>query len=165
MNTRAETFGWSEVTPGQDAPSSTCHITSLIHILRHCGGMFESFNAETEAAFLDSQAQHNIPYVRVFAGLRSVVLSERGYLLHRQNRRIATLQLRVCRRLYGAAMRIQRPGRFIFAVKATRNVGDGEHSVRGYDSCIPRCYCVCVSVYSLSEKTETEPSYQLCRWW
>lgn len=57
--------------------------------------MFESFNAETEAAFPDSEAQHNIPHVRMLAGLCSVVLSERRYLFHRQNRRVATLQLRV----------------------------------------------------------------------
>lgn len=165
MNTRAETFGWSEVTPGQDALSSTCHITSLIHFLRHCGGMFESFNAETEAAFPGSQAQHNIPHVCLFAGVRGMVLSQRRHLLHRQNWRIGTLQLRVRRRLHGTAMRVQRPRRFIFTVKATHDVGDGKHSVRSYDSCIPRCYCVCVSVYPLPEKAEAEPSYQLCRWW
>lgn len=57
--------------------------------------MFESKHPEAEAAVADPPAQHNIPYVRLSARVRRLLLPQRRHLLHRQDRRVPALQLRV----------------------------------------------------------------------
>lgn len=58
-------------------------------------GMFESIHPQAEASVAHPQAQHNIPHVRVSACVRRLLLSQRCHLLHRQDRRVPALQLRV----------------------------------------------------------------------
>lgn len=57
--------------------------------------MFEPEHPEAEAAVADSPAQHNIPHVRLSARVRRLLLPQRRHLLHRQDRRVPALQLRV----------------------------------------------------------------------
>ncbi|QQP40380.1 Uncharacterized protein FKW44_014398, partial [Caligus rogercresseyi] len=45
--------------------------------------------------------------LRLPAGLRRLVLPQRGHMLRCQNRRVHPLQLRVRGRIHGAAMRVQ----------------------------------------------------------
>ncbi|GFG40547.1 hypothetical protein Cfor_04469, partial [Coptotermes formosanus] len=47
------------------------------------------------AACTHGAPQHNIPHVPLSAGLQHLVLLERSHMLHRQDRRLVTLQLRV----------------------------------------------------------------------
>ncbi len=68
----------------------------LFVFLRRC--VFQSFDADApapDAAGYVHSPQHHIPDLRVSAGLRCLVLPQRRYLLHRQDRRVVAVQLRV----------------------------------------------------------------------
>jgi hypothetical protein len=80
-------------------------------------------------------------------------------LLHSQDSRLLALQL--CRGLYRTDMRIQRPGRFLYAVKATQHVPDSKHSSWRHNSSVLACHRVCSRVYSLATERERDSS-QLC---
>ncbi|KAG8249315.1 hypothetical protein J6590_022300 [Homalodisca vitripennis] len=67
----------------------------LIPSLACYRGMFEPIYPQTEAAVAHPSAQYNIPHVRLSACVRRLLLPQRGHLLHRQDRRVAALQLRV----------------------------------------------------------------------
>lgn len=57
--------------------------------------LFLPVHAEAEAALAHHEAQHHLPDVRLPPGLRRLVLPQRGDLLHRQDRPVHSLQLRV----------------------------------------------------------------------
>lgn len=57
--------------------------------------VFVAVNAETAAADGDATAEHHIPNVHMPTGLCTVVLFKWGHMLHRENRRLSSLQLPV----------------------------------------------------------------------
>ena len=57
--------------------------------------LFLPVHAEAEAALAHHEAQHHLPDVRLPPGLRRLVLPQRRHVLHRQDRPVYSLQLRV----------------------------------------------------------------------
>ena len=57
--------------------------------------LFLPVHAEAEAALAHHEAQHHLPDVRLPPGLRRLVLPQRRHVLHRQDRPVHSLQLRV----------------------------------------------------------------------
>lgn len=146
----------------QNAATPRHPCPSRLNRSQHRGGMLHPVDPEAApAACTDGAPQHHIPHVPLSAGLQHLVLLERSHLLHRQDRRLPTLQLRVCRGLYWTEMRIQRPGRILYAVKATQHVPDSQHSRWRHNSSVPGCHCLCSGIYSLAKETERNSS-QLC---
>lgn len=58
-------------------------------------GMFLAVDAQAAAPVAHHAAQHHIPDVRLPPSLRRLVLPQRCHLLHRQDRRVHLIQLRV----------------------------------------------------------------------
>lgn len=71
--------------------------------------LFFAIHSEAPGAPVHGAAQHHIPDVHVPGSVCKVVLPQRSHLLRHQDRRIYPLQLRVCRRVHGAEVRVQRP--------------------------------------------------------
>jgi len=96
-------------------------------------GLFESIDAEAAAAAAAAQrrvgraAEYHVPDVLVSAHLRHLLLPQWRHLLHHQNRRIHSLQLRVYRRLHGTALRVQGSGRFLSPFTGEDLAGAGQH--------------------------------------
>lgn len=82
------------------------------------------------AAAAATAAQRHLPNVQVRASLLGVLLPERRSVLHGGDLRQPHLQLRVSRRLRGAALRVQGPRPLVRADEPPTDDGDGVHRRR-----------------------------------
>jgi hypothetical protein len=57
--------------------------------------MLQPVDPQAPATGPHSTPQHHIPYISLPTGVQYLVLPERSHLLHRQDRRLLALQLRV----------------------------------------------------------------------
>lgn len=89
--------------------------------------LFITVDAQATATTVNGAAKHYIPDVHMPWDVCQVVLPQWSHLLLHQDWRVHPLQLRVCRWIYGATMRVQGPRRNIFAHKAASADRDSEH--------------------------------------
>lgn len=74
-----------------------------------CRRLLQPVHAQAATPRAHPEAQRHVPHVRLPARLRGLVLPQRRHLLHRQDRRVPHVLVRVLGRLHGQPVRVQGP--------------------------------------------------------
>lgn len=112
----------------------------FFYVLTFFRRLFVAVDPEAEAAQPERhEAQHHLPDLRLSPGLRGLVLPQRGHLLHRQDRRLHPVQLRVSRRF-------QYERHFRTTLKRVPFINSFLNRGLNYLTCVLHCRISCVFI-------------------